>query len=384
MAEFAGWEMPLWYTSASEEHAAVRNAAGLFDIGHMGVLEIAGKDAAGFLDAVTTARASHLALGRCRYTFVLGHDGLPIDDIIIGRMVPERFLAVVNAANAAAVRGWLRGLAAGRTPLDGADPASVREFALSLSDLTDPALGDERLTGMALQGPASAEVLDGLADAPVTLEEMQRFATVEATLLGTPAVLSRTGYTGEAIGYELFVRAGDALRIWRAILDAGATPAGLAARDSLRIEAGLPLFGHELAGPHEITPLGAGYARFVELDKTFFVGREALLEREAERRFEIARFALDDTGARAIRADDPVGSRRGVMVGRVTSCALAGERQLGMAWIDRKLAREGTELLLYPARHLERSANVSNVATLQPGDHLPMHEAATILPRFRR
>ncbi len=390
MAQFAGWEMPLWYAGASQEHAAVREAAGLFDIGHMGVLEVAGEDAAGFLDAVSTARASRLEVGRCRYTFLLGHDGLPLDDVIICRMAPERFIAVVNAANAATVREWLTGLAEGRIPPRGGttDPDSAREFALSLRDLTAHSLGDERLTGMALQGPVSAEVLGGLVEAQVALDAMPRFAITEATLLGARAIVSRTGYTGEAVGYELFVRAGDATRVWRAVLEAGeplgVVPAGLAARDSLRIEAGLPLFGHELAGPHEITPLGAGYARFVELGKDFFVGREGLIAREAERRFEVVRFSLDDAGSRAIRADDPVGSRRGQMVGRVTSCALAGEVQLGMAWIDRKLAREGAELLLYPARHLERSADVSDVAALQPGDHLPLHEAATVLPRFCR
>ncbi len=384
LAEFAGWEMPLWYAGASQEHTAVRQAAGLFDIGHMGVLEIAGEDAAEFLDDVTTARASQLEVGRCRYTFLLGHDGLPIDDVIICPMAPERFVMVVNASNADAAREWLSGLAQGRTPLGVHDPASAREFDLTLRELTAQALGDERLTGMALQGPDSRRLLAGLVEAPVALDAMSRFMMTEATMLGAPALLSRTGYTGEAIGFELFVPAGEAVRVWRALLEAGATPAGLAARDSLRIEAGLPLFGHELVGRHEITPFGAGYGRFLEADKPFFVGGEALLAREESRGFEVIRFSLNEPGARAIRADDPVGSGRGQMIGWVTSCALAGELQCGMAWIDRKLAREGSELLLYPARHLERAADTRDVAALKPGDHLPMHETATVLTRFRR
>lgn len=388
LAEFAGWRMPLWYAGASEEHAAVRAAAGLFDIGHMGVLEIAGRESVSFLEAVSTAQAGSVELGRCRYTFLLDHDGLPLDDIIIGRMGSERFLAVVNAANHAKVWPWLSDLAAGRTPLDLADPGSARSFEVSLRDLTADSEGDGRLTGMALQGPASGGLLAELLETPLRPTGMPRFGITETELPGAPAIISRTGYTGERIGFEIFVQAADAPRIWRSILDAGkehgVLPAGLAARDSLRIEAALPLYGHELAGPHEITPQGAGYARFVELDRGLFVGRDALIEREAERRCEIVRFRLDSDGARAIRGDDPVGSRRGQMVGWVTSCALVGDTQVGMAWIDGRVAREGTELLLYPARHLQRSADLSDPAALALGDHLPMHEAATVLPRFPR
>ncbi len=372
-AQFAGWEMPLWYTGASEEHQAVREAAGLFDIGHMGVIELNGRDAERFLDYVGTADASAIDARRCRYAFLLDPDGLPLDDVILYRLANDRFLAVVNAANADRVREWLT-------------QESTR-YEVALSDLTAVSAGADRLTGMALQGPVSAEVLAGLVDAPRGPAELARFELTEGTVLGARAIISRTGYTGASIGYELFVPSDRAVEIWRAILEAGGArgvrPAGLAARDSLRIEAGLPLYGHELAGPHEITPLGAGYARFVDFEKGEFVGREALLKREQEREFEIVRFRLD-AGARAIRAEDPAGSRRGQMVGWVTSCAAVGEAQIGMAWIDRRLAREGTELLLYPARHLERSADLSDAGALTPGDRLPLHESATVIPRFPR
>jgi len=370
MIEFAGWEMPVWYPSVSEEHAAVREAAGLFDIGHMGVVEIAGLGAVEFLDRVTTAKVGRIRSGRCHYTFVLDRTGLPIDDIILYHMAADRFVAVVNAANHERVWAWLTGF----------------DERPELRDLTDPAAGPERLCGMALQGPASARVLAELADG-ADLAAMRRFAFVEATVAGAPALVSRTGYTGEAIGFELFVHPERAPHLWGAILEAGAPhgvlPAGLGARDSTRIEAGLPLYGHELAGSHEITPMGAGYERFVALDKPDFVGREGLLERERERRCEIVRFRLDDAGARAIRTDDPVAARRGEMVGWVTSCALAGERQIGMAWVDRRVAREGAGLLAYPARQAERSAPLSDLASLQLGDRLPLHESATVLPRFR-
>ncbi|MGI5819203.1 MAG: glycine cleavage system aminomethyltransferase GcvT [Armatimonadota bacterium] len=388
LAEFAGWEMPLWYAGASDEHAAVRRAAGLFDIGHMGIIEITGAEALRFADVVGTNAMSSLEVGRCRYTFLLDHDGLPLDDIIISRVGEDSLLAVVNAANAAKVWRWLDAIAAGRAPIDPADPASAREFELTLRELSAPSAGADRLTGMALQGPASAELLAALVTAAGGLPELPRFALAETELLGSAAIISRTGYTGESTGYEIFVHPEDAPDLWRAILKGGAErgvlPAGLAARDSLRIEAGLPLYGHELAGPHEITPSGAGYERFVDFDREFFIGREALLRREQERGEQIVRFRLDRDGARAIRGDDPVGSRRGQMVGRVTSCAPVGDTQIGMAWVDRTMAREGTELLLYPARHLERSADSRDVAALQPGDRLPMHEPATVLPRFPR
>lgn len=385
-ADFAGWEMPVWYAGASEEHAAVRKAAGLFDIGHMGVIEVAGAEAGAFLDVVTTGSMSGLKLGRCRYTFVLAHDGLPVDDIIVYRLGAERFLAVVNAANSARVWQWLSGLASGETALDASDPGSGRDFDMTLRDLTAAELGDERLCGMALQGPASANVLAEMIEPQAEFMKLPRLAVMEATLLGVPAIVSRTGYTGEAVGYEVFVAADEAPRVWREILTAGEAagvqPAGLAARDSLRIEAGLPLFGHELAGPHEITPQGGGYARFVEMDRGFFVGRAALAEREEQRIFEIVRFELDSNRARAVRGDDIAGSRRGQMVGWVSSCAAVGDGQVGLAWVDRKVAREGGELLLYPARHLERSADLSDAAALMPGDQLPIYEAATVLPRF--
>jgi len=371
LIEFAGWELPVWYSSASEEHAAVREAAGLFDIGHMGVLEIAGERADVFLEAVTTAEVARIEIGRCHYTFVLDPTGLPIDDIIVYRLAAERFLAVVNAANHERVWAWLTGF----------------DERPELRDLTDPTAGPERLCGMALQGPASARVLAELADG-ADLAAMRRFAFVEATVAGAPALVSRTGYTGERVGFELFAHPERAPHLWRAILAAGAPhgvlPAGLGARDSTRIEAGLPLYGHELAGRHEITPLGAGYERFVAIDKPCFVGREGLLERERQRRCEVVRFRLDGGGARAIRAGDPVASRRGEMVGWVTSCALAGERQVGMAWVQRGAARAGAELLLYPARQAERSVALSDLALLRLGDRLPLHEGATVLPRFPR
>lgn len=388
LGEFGGWQMPLWYAGASEEHAAVRAAAGLFDIGHMGITEITGPESQDFLGAVTTADVPSIEVGRCRYTFLLDPDGLPIDDDIIYRLSRSRFLLVVNAANAQKVHRWLDATVSGQKPLDPDDASSARQFDATLRDLAAPSAGGDRLAGIALQGPESAAALAELTETPELPEALARFELSRTTLLGAPAILSRTGYTGEPVGYEIFLPARNAPDLWRAILDLGegrgVLPAGLAARDSLRIEAGLPLYGHELAGPHEITPPAAGYERFVDFGKDFFVGRDALLAREQGRLRQIVRFRLNRAAARAIRAGDPVGSRRGTMVGWVTSCALAVDVQFGMAWIEHSAADEDTELLVYPARHLERSAELTDIAALEPGDRLPMHESATVLPRFRR
>ncbi len=391
MIDFAGWRLPVWYSGVGEEHAAVREAAGLFDIGHMGLIEIAGPGAAELLDVVATGRARDCAVGGCRYTFLLDPDGLPLDDIIICRRDGDDFLAVVNAANAERVWAWLQAVVAGECLVDARFPHHRVEAEVTLRDLRAESAGDDRLVGMALQGPASAEVLQrvrGGARATAPFRALGRFEFAEDRFADIPALISRTGYTGEAVGYELFVHPDAAAELWRALLVAGeepgVLPAGLGARDSTRIEAGLPLFGHELAGPHEITPGGAGYGRFVRLDKAFFVGRQALIERERARTSRIARFRLDGDRARAIRAGDPVGSRRGELVGWVTSCAPAGDRQVGLAWLDERAATVGAGLLVFPARQAERSVAMSALDELSVGDRVPLHESATVIPRFLR
>ncbi|MGD9498498.1 MAG: hypothetical protein AB7Y46_19545, partial [Armatimonadota bacterium] len=290
MIDFAGWRMPVWYSSVAEEHAAVREAAGLFDIAHMGLIEIAGPGATEFLEAVATNRAEECPVGGCQYTCLLGTDGLPIDDIIIFRRATDDFLAVVNAANAGRVWAWLQAVHAGSCRIDERFPHHRIGADITLRDLKALEAGDDRLVGMALQGPASAQVLHRLRQGPraaAPFRALGRFEFTQDRFARIATLISRTGYTGEALGYELFVHPDAAPELWRAILEAGADlgvrPAGLGARDSTRIEAGLPLFGHELAGPHQITPAGAGYARFVRCDKPFFVGRDALLGRERER-----------------------------------------------------------------------------------------------------
>ncbi|HEU5416877.1 MAG TPA: glycine cleavage system aminomethyltransferase GcvT [Streptosporangiaceae bacterium] len=259
LTEFAGWQMPLRYGSETAEHQAVRRAAGLFDLSHMGELAVTGPDAAATLDYALTGFLSALKPGRARYTMICAADGGVIDDLIVYRLADTEFLVVANAANAAPVLAALTERAAGR--------------AAQVTDRTsDYAL-------IAVQGPRSADILGPLTD--TALDEVKYYASYPVTVDGAPVLLARTGYTGED-GFEIFARPGDAPGIWAALTAAGRphglVPAGLAARDTLRLEAGMPLYGNELG--RDLTPFDAGLGRVVRFDKPGdFAGRAALEER---------------------------------------------------------------------------------------------------------
>src|SRR5260221_467746 len=261
---FAGWQMPLRYGSETAEHQAVRTAAGLFDLSHMGEIAVTGLDAAAALDYALVGQPSVLAPGRARYTMICASDGGILDDLIVYRLAGDEFLVVANAANTEVVFREL----ASRAGEGG--PAGRRA---QVTDLTD----DYAL--IAIQGPNAARILAPITDADLTA--VKYYASYPATLAGCRLLLARTGYTGED-GFELFTRPQDAERIWEALTAAGAAdglvPAGLAARDTLRLEAGMPLYGNEL-GP-DVTPFDAGLGRVVKLDKPGdFVGRGALAKR---------------------------------------------------------------------------------------------------------
>jgi aminomethyltransferase len=261
MTDFAGWLMPLRYGSETAEHKAVRASAGLFDLSHMGELVIAGDGAPDALDYALVGQASAIAPGRARYTMICAPDGGVIDDLIVYRLASGEYLVVANASNAATVAAELTERVAGR--------------GATMTDRTD----DYAL--IAIQGPRSAGILAGLTD--LDLEQVRYYASYPGTVAGCDALLARTGYTGED-GFELFVGPQDAVRVWQALTEAGSAdglvPAGLAARDSLRLEAGMPLYGNELG--RDVTPFDAGLGRVVKLDKPGdFVGRAALAERAA-------------------------------------------------------------------------------------------------------
>ena len=260
MTSFAGWQMPLRYASETAEHQAVRHAAGLFDLSHMGEILVSGPGAGAALDYALTGHLSALRPGRARYTMICAEDGGVLDDLVVYRQGEDEFLVIANAANTAVVFGQLRERASG--------------FEAAVTDATaDYAL-------IAVQGPAAAGILAPLAGG-LDLSGVRYYAGTFGEVAGRKAWVARTGYTGED-GFEVFCRPQDAARVWDALAAGGAkaglVPAGLAARDTLRLEAGMPLYGNEL-GP-DVTPFEAGLGRVVKFDKPGeFVGREALAAR---------------------------------------------------------------------------------------------------------
>jgi aminomethyltransferase len=262
LTDFAGWLMPLRYGSETAEHNAVRNAAGLFDLSHMGEFAVTGPGAAATLDYALTGEPSALAPGRARYTMICADDGGVLDDLIVYRLADEEFLVVANAANAAVVGAALTERAAGRD-------------ALVTDKTSDYAL-------IAIQGPRAAAILSRLTS--TDLAQVRYYASYPAQVSGRDVLLARTGYTGED-GFEIFAAPQDAEYLWTELSQAGQgdglVPAGLSARDTLRLEAGMPLYGNELGA--DMTPFDAGLGRVVKLGKPGdFVGRAALAAR-AER-----------------------------------------------------------------------------------------------------
>jgi len=262
MTSFAGWQMPLRYASETAEHHAVRGAAGLFDLSHMGEVVVSGPGAGPALDYALVGNLSALRPGRARYTMICAEDGGVLDDLVVYRQDEDEFLVIANAANTGVVVGSVRSRAAGHD-----------------ARVTD-ATGDYAL--IAIQGPEAAGILAPLAGG-LDLGSIKYYAGAFGEVAGRKAWVARTGYTGED-GFEVFCRPEDAAHIWDALMAAGGpaglVPAGLAARDTLRLEAGMPLYGNEL-GP-DVTPFEAGLGRVVKFDKPGeFVGREALAARAA-------------------------------------------------------------------------------------------------------
>jgi glycine hydroxymethyltransferase len=381
--------MPIWYTSIGEEHQTVRNTTGLFDLAHMGVLEASGPGSGRFLDIVTTNQASTLAIGKAQYSFLLDPDGRVIDDILIYRRGAERYMLVVNAANSEKDLAWLNVVNDRSIVIDRELPQREVDATVTIRDLRDPAAGDERRVDLAIQGPRSLDVLlaaigdDGFAK---TVRRLGRFEFAEGQIRGVPALVSRTGYTGERIGFEIYVSPDRAVELWKLLLEvgspAGLKPIGLGARDSLRTEAGFPLYGHELAGEHEISPIGAGYGGFIKLHKPFFIGRKSLVQGERQRKLVVARYRMDARGGRMARSGDPVVNRRGEYVGRVTSGTAIEGVQFGLAYVDRDSAEVGAPLAVFPLSAAPRGRPEKAKADLGPGDRVLLPESATVRTRF--
>lgn len=324
--DFAGWRMPLRYGSELAEHHAVRNAAGLFDLSHMGEIEVVGPQAAALLDHALVGDISAIAVTKAKYTMICREDGGILDDLIVYRLEDDRYMVVANASNAETVLAALQERAAG--------------FDAEVQDRRD----DWAL--VAIQGPEASAILSELTDAD--LPALKYYAILEATVAGRPARLARTGYTGED-GFEIFTAPADAPAIWEALSAAGAgrglIPAGLACRDSLRLEAAMPLYGNELSTA--TTPYAAGLGRVVKLDKPGgFVGRDALAA-VSEQPIARVRVGLRPEGRRAPRHGYPVvDPTSGETVGEVTSGAPSPTlgHPIAMAYVDQALAQPGTRL----------------------------------------
>ncbi len=392
---FAGYLMPLWYSSIAEEHRAVREKAGLFDCTHMGVLEVSGADAAEFLNIVTTNEVPSLKIGRARYGYILDAAGNVLDDIIIYRRGENNFMVVVNAANEPKIRFYLHELREGRAAVDteeSAWAAKLPDLRVDIWDMRDPQRAKDRRVDIALQGPASIETLAKLTNDAAVVERisaLKGFAFVEEKLAGIDCLVCRTGYTGSTVGVELFADPKQTPRLWNLILEAGeplgVVPCGLGARDSLRIEAGLPLYGHELDGKFDISPFEAGYGWAVKLDKEFFIGKAAMQHVADSYDMEVARIELPATrGVRPIRQDDPILDSRGKCVGWVLSAAKVDEKQYALAYVDRDAGREGTEVGVYYLARSQSQVEQGRAQAVEKGQKLAADLAGTVVSRFAK
>ena len=315
---FAGWEMPVQYSGLIAEHQAVRTAAGLFDVSHMGEIEIEGSEALNLLEQVTCNRVSNLTPGKAQYSALLNESGGVVDDLIIYCFSPTKYLLCVNASNAEKDFHW------------------IRDHNTFDTDVTNrsPEFGQ-----IAVQGPRSAEILSKLID----VESIEFFGFAERTLCEAPAIVARTGYTGED-GFEIFIPTLATRTVWNTILEqgesAGLIPCGLGARDTLRLEACFPLHGHELSETFSALESGLGW--IVKLDKGDFIGRDALIkEKETGSARKLVGFFVEGKGI--VREGAEIEDATGTLIGSVTSGTKTPSfsKALGIALVTRKSCRAG-------------------------------------------
>lgn len=325
MVPFAGWELPVQYDhlGPTAEHQAVRTHAGLFDIDHMGQIEIKGPDATAYLQYLQVADVSSMAVRDARYSLMCYGNGGVVDDIFIYRLEKERWWVVVNAANRRKDVAWMQTHALG--------------YAVAISDVSD------QTYMMALQGPKAQAILQRLTSLP--LDSVPFHTSAYCQVADVAALIGATGYTGE-YGYELFLPAHQAVTLWRALLQAGAAdgllPCGLAARDSLRFEPCLPLYGHEI--DEDIDPISARLGWAVSFDKGNFIGRDALLKIKTQGPASLL-VGFEMLEKSVPRAGYPV-AVHGAVVGRVTTGmkSPSTERFVGLAFVPAESAALGAEI----------------------------------------
>ncbi|MGE5558017.1 MAG: glycine cleavage system aminomethyltransferase GcvT [Bacillota bacterium] len=326
IVEFGGWLLPVQYSGILEEHRAVRTAAGLFDVSHMGEMTVAGREAFDFLQHLVTNDLTGMRPGRARYSPVCYEDGGTVDDVLVYMVDDGHFMLVVNASNTAKDHAW------------------ILEQSKRFDCIVENISGET--AELSLQGPASVNILQRMI--PFDLAAMKYYTFVEKVEIGGfPVLLSRTGYTGED-GFEIYCAPVCAAALWEMIMEEGRhygiKPAGLGARDTLRLEAGMPLYGHELS--EEITPLEAGLDKFVKLEKTGFIGRESLLS--MMRDGPVRRLAGLEMLERGIpRHGCPVWDENRV-IGIITSGSYAPtlDKNIALALLESAYARPGSGVMV--------------------------------------
>ena len=326
MVGFGGWEMPLEYSGITDEHMAVRTRAGLFDVSHMGEIEIAGKDALAAVQAVSSNDASRLQIGQAQYSVLLTPRGTIIDDLLVCRLAAAHFLLVVNAGSTQKDYTWIA-----RHITAAGDAVAVD--------------ASSRYALLALQGPRALEILQPLIG--VDLGAMKYYWFAHGEVASVRATVSRTGYTGED-GFEIFVPPQSADRVWQAILQsgesAGVIPCGLGARDTLRLEAGMRLYGNDI--DETTTPLEADLGWTIGWQKNDFIGAAALREQKAGGvRRKIAGFEMVDPGIARHGYDVYIGETGAAPVGNVTSGTQTPylKKAIGMAYLPVEHATPGAE-----------------------------------------
>jgi glycine hydroxymethyltransferase len=377
-----------------EEHLATRQAAGLFDVSHMGVYQVEGDEAASFLDSVCSNSVGSLLPGESLYTHFLTPEADVIDDTLVYRRTVDKFLMVVNASNDDKDRTWLEAVRDGKIKVDNARPwARAYGYNAEIRNLRNPKAGADMRVDIALQGPKSQDVLLAMGATAETRKHilaLQRTELCDAKIGKFDLIVSRTGYTGEKVAYELFVHPDHAVELWNAALKAGEKfglkPVGLGARDSLRTEAGLPLYGHEMGlgsgktGERDLGVAEAGFGGYVKLSKPWFIGRAAFVAREQTRKGVVVRFQFPEKGVRMAHNGDPVLDKHGKVIGWVTSCAAdMGGTLTGQAYVELKYAVEGTPIFVYQSAP-EKTGPAP--ASMKLGDKGLVPTEAVILSRF--
>ena len=326
LVPFAGWEMPVQYEGVRPEHMAVRSSCGVFDVSHMGEIETSGPQALDYLQRILSNDVSKLAVGGAQYSVLCREDGGVLDDLFTYRLAPDRFLTVTNASNHEKDLAWFQ--------------QQAGEFDVEITD------AHERYAMLAVQGPRAREIVQAISDAPLP----ERFTTATRTLLGRPVLVCGTGYTGED-GVELLCDPADAVALWDEVVRRGATPAGLGARDTLRLEVCYHLYGNDLMESRGPIEAGLGWAC---REDTGFIGSDAVRATRTDGPAEkLVAFRL--TGPGIARQGNPVEGGGEVTSGTMSPCLEAG---IGMAYVPASAAEPGTELTI-DVRGKQRAAVVA-------------------------